>query len=120
MKTSGKMLRLPPIQNIATSIMGQFCGKLCFANHHKNVVLLVRRISGIALFRPRNAPNALNAVRVRRIVYLNQGAAALRWKGWMVGADKGNILIADKESSPSPAAAKIWTQATKISGDGRR
>ena len=85
-----------------------------------NVVLLVIRISRIALFHPRNAANALNAVRVRRIVYLNQGAAALRWKGWMVGADKGNILIADKDSSPSPAAAKIWTQATKISGDGRR
>ena len=59
MKTSGKMLRHQKIQNVATSLMGQFCGKLCFANHHKNVVLLVRRISGIALFRPRNAPNAL-------------------------------------------------------------
>ena len=59
MKTSGKMLRHQKIQNVATSLMGQFCGKLCFANHHKNVVLLVRRISGIALFPPRNATNAL-------------------------------------------------------------
>ena len=29
-------------------------------------------------------------------VYWNQGAA-IGWKGWMVAADKGNILIANKE-----------------------